>query len=260
MRSKILRTRSPRIVFLALGCALLVGMPETAEGTPVSGTGYKYTTSGSVRAQYFQVKFCPDDGGLPSLHNCRSEWTDQSGNYRIDVDAGYRDPEYRDFWVYLWSDSDPWGSSTQPLGKRRIRAPGMEGVSLVAPPVPLQPRLISPANGALIDYRSVPLKWTDGLDGGRRTTRYTTTYEIWTTATPPGVPRGPEGLSVPDAPCNREASTNYCVFVAGPLDRYPGVVYTWRIVPKLNTNIPQPGSNAPTIYRGPSSATFSCRQ
>jgi len=118
-------------------------------------------------------------------------------------------------------------------------------------PRPLPPDLKSPCNGCSIPASGALLKWTDGLDTDRRRASWPATYDIYTSAAPPGyVGTAPETKSVADAPCNPDAS-GYCQFFAGPLDPMPGAKYTWRIVARLHTDegIKETSSLKYTLYQ-----------
>lgn len=199
----------------------------------------EYAWSGPLTysAPYFQVRMCQMVNGVPSNY-CSSATTNSYGEAVLNpTQSGY-------YMMYVWHSSysyvthssfDDWGSRNSGSQVYVYASLNDTIIRWNSQPRPLPPDLISPCNGCRIPASGTWLVWTDGLDADRRRPSWPVTYDIYTSAAPPGyVGAAPETLSVPDAPCNADASGN-CRFFAGPLEPLSGARYTWRIVAKLHT-------------------------
>jgi hypothetical protein len=215
----------------------------------------EYAWSGPLTysAPYFQVRMCQMVNGVPS-NSCSSATTNYYGEAILSpTQSGY-------YMMYVWHNSysfvthsyfEDWGSST--VGSQVFVNAGLYDtyINWNSQPRPLPPDLIAPCNGCSIPASGTWLTWTDGLDADRRRATWPTTYDIYTSAAPPGhVGSAPETLSVADAPCNAGANGN-CRFFAGPLEPMSGARYTWRIVAKMYTDegVKDTSSVTYTVYQ-----------
>jgi hypothetical protein len=211
-----------KAVFFAVMC--LISMPALAYTVTVytfhSVAGVDYARN----APNTRVRLCEVANG-----SCSSGISDATGRSNVIVTrAGY-------YYAYIYDTNGRWGSTETPDPNQYYVYPifSEQVIRLSAFPRPFAPTLVSPCNGCGVPRGNFNLSWTSGLDWERTASNWPVTYEIWTSATPPGWAQGAEGLGVADAPCNPDAQGR-CRWYVDYLDAPVGTRYTWRIVVKIN--------------------------
>jgi hypothetical protein len=190
----------------------------------VAGTEY------SARAAYFSVKLCRTGTQICTYGGTTDTYGKGTVNIGPSFSGWYDLYLYKNYGVNYGGE---WGSQNQPLPGGAFYIPeGFTSITVSVAPRPLPPGLVAPCNYCSVYPGNFYLKWTDGLDGSRRTPVWPVTYEIWGSTTPVGWPTQPERLLIPDAPCNPDAQGK-CRWYIDALDPESGRRHTWRIVVKL---------------------------
>jgi hypothetical protein len=201
--------------------------------------GSTFVTRTPIRAY---VKICP--AGYPSSSmSCSTTSTSPYSTYDNQPVQAFNFPYYRqgnsnyanfDFYVWAYSSSEYWGSSSWPITRRSI-GPGLEGISLYMPPRPLKPNPIYPSGTSVPS--SYTVRWFSGIDIDR--SPYPVTYDVyykyWSFGETEPVSWTPSRTNMPchddgsGPTVNGECST----YVVGP---QPAGNWKWYVVANLNVS------------------------
>lgn len=257
----LLAVSAAALVLPAAARATCVGVPQPITGSSghVCGSITKMGATSYKLAGPTNVLLCPRG----SRSNCRGTtttlqydgWGRPYQNFTIpNFSQYYGLTSYRNFDIYLWSDSstDYWGSQYAVHGYVSIGPYGVDGLSWAMAPRPLPPTPVYPTGTSVPSAYTV--RWKSGLDADR--TRFPTTYEVWYKYWPFGATEPANWtLSAAGLPCHSngtgpDANNECSTYVAGP---QPAGNWKWFVVADANMDsvIYNPGTS--TVFATESS-------